>query len=80
MDVLQIVKRFLNQVGKIRSLAFSPDGKKIIGASHARTLLIWDAFTSKVSISTHNADIAMAGIDALGGTRQAGLLCCYFAR
>jgi WD40 repeat protein len=42
---LAAAEPFVGHTGVVMSIAFSPDGKYIVSASHNRTVRVWDAVT-----------------------------------
>jgi len=55
------VKRLKGRTGSVRAVAFSPDSKLVVSASHYRTVMLWGAATGAVmkrlkghSVGCHN--------------------------
>jgi WD40 repeat protein len=45
------LKNLVGHTGRVSSVAFSPDGKRIVTASHDHTARVWDAETGCVKLA-----------------------------
>ncbi len=70
-------KIYIGHEGGITSLAYSPDGSRIVSASHDGTARVWDAETAKTiwTLKGHAVDVKRANEDS----RQLGLFSAAYS-